>query len=212
MRMPHIYIWRKAPFIRIFIALVEGILIQWHFQLKPTTCFSILFVCICVSAVVFYAPLVKRYRLNHFNGALLLISFSAFGALLTWKNDIRNSEDWVGRHYNSSAVLVVTLEEKPVEKTRSFKANASVFELLENGECIPVIGRIIIYFKKDSLVIAMSYGSRLFIRKELQEIRNSGNPGGFDYKQYCLFQKITHQVFLKPGDYTVLSTVHKKWL
>src|SRR4029078_499308 len=159
MRLPHIYIWRKAPFLRIFIALVAGILVQWHCQLKPASWFSILFACIGSSTIFFYAPLVKRYRLNYFNGALLLISFSAIGALLAWKNDIRNSEDWVGHHYNSLAVLVATLEEKPVEKTRSFKANASVSELLENGRCIPVIGRIIIYFKKDSLVPSMNYGS-----------------------------------------------------
>jgi hypothetical protein len=71
---------------------------------------------------------------------------------------------------------------------------------------------IIIYFKKDSLLPAMNYGSRLVIRRELQEIRNSGNPGGFDYKQYCLFQKITHQVFLNVGDYALLSSIRKKWL
>jgi ComEC/Rec2-related protein len=31
----------------------------------------------------------------------------------------------------------------------------------------------------------------------LQEIKNAGNPGGFDYKRYSLFQGITHQAFLK---------------
>ena len=210
--MPSIYIWRKAPFIRIFIALVAGILIQWHLQLTPTTLFSFLFSCFGASVLFFYIPLLKRYRLGYFNGLLLLICFSAFGALLTWKNDIRNSDGWLGYHYNSTAVLLVTLEENPVEKIMSFKANANVLQLHENGRIIPVTGRIILYFRKDSISPAVNYGSQLIVRKELQEIRNSGNPGGFDYKQYCQFQGITHQVFLKPGDYTVLSTVQKKWL
>jgi competence protein ComEC len=212
MRMPDIYIWRKAPFMRIFIALVTGILIQWHLQLTPITLFSVLFACLVASVLFFYIPPVSRYRLGYFNGALLLICFSAFGALLTWRNDIRNRDSWFGHHYDSSAALVVTLEEKPVEKIRSFKANASVFELVENGRCVHVAGRIILYFQKDSVLPALSYGSQLVIRKELQEIKNSGNPGGFDYKQYCLFQKITHQVFLKQGDYVVLPTEHRKWL
>jgi len=212
MRKPYLYIWRKAPFIRIFIALVSGILIQWHLQLRATAWFSILLVCAGLSVLLFYIPLVTRYRLGYFNGALLLICFAAFGAVLTWKNDIRNSDAWLGRHYDSAAAVVVTLEEKPVEKTNSFKANASVSEMFENGRSISVIGSIIIYFKKDSLLPAMNYGSRLVIRRELQEIRNSGNPGGFDYKQYCLFQKITHQVFLNVGDYALLSSIHKKWL
>ena len=48
--------------------------------------------------------------------------------------------------------------------------------------------------------------------KPLQEIKNSGNPGGFDYKRYSLFQGITHQVYLKPGEFTVLASTNKKWL
>ncbi|RYF85220.1 MAG: ComEC/Rec2 family competence protein [Chitinophagaceae bacterium] len=35
-------------------------------------------------------------------------------------------------------------------------------------------------------------------------MKNAGNPGSFDYKTYCLFQGITHQVFLTGEDYLVL--------
>ena len=210
--MPGIYIWRKAPFIRIFISLVAGILAQWHLQLTPLNWSITLFVCVGASILFFYTPLVKRFRLGYLNGGLLLISFVAFGALLTWKHDIRNSGNWMGHHYNLSALVVVTLEEKPVEKTKSFKASASISELVEKGKSLPVTGRVIIYFKKDSLLRVLNYGSQLIVRKSLQEIKNSGNPGGFDYKQYCLFQEITHQVYLKHGEYTVLPTTNKKWL
>ena len=58
----------------------------------------------------------------------------------------------------------------------------------------------------------MSYGSQLIIRKPLQEIKNSGNPGGFDYKRYCLFREITHQAYLKPDEFSVLTSSNKKWL
>ena len=38
-----------------------------------------------------------------------------------------------------------------------------------------------------------------------QEISNSGNPGAFDYRKYCLFQGITHQVYLTGRDFLVLE-------
>ncbi len=212
MAVPGIYIWRKAPFIRIFIALVCGILAQWQLQLAPMAWLTVLFGTAVASFFFFYIPLASRYRLGYFNGGLLLISFSAFGALLTWKHDIRNSANWIGHRYDSSSCLIVTLEEKPVEKTMSFKANASVSALFKEGRTIHVSGRIILYFKKDSLLPPLTYGSRVIVRQKIQEIKNTGNPGGFDYKQYCLFQKITHQVFLKKNDYTVVPTVDKKWL
>ena len=49
---------------------------------------------------------------------------------------------------------------------------------------------------KKTAVYQLDYGSQLVISKPLQEIKNSGNPGGFDYKRYSLFQGITHQVYL----------------
>ncbi len=77
---------------------------------------------------------------------------------------------------------------------------------------MPVQGKIILYFKKDSLVPPIVYGSQIIFKKALQEIKNSGNPGGFDYKRYSLFQGITHQVYLKPGDFSLLASTNKKWL
>ncbi len=106
--------------------------------------------------------------------------------------------------------LVVTVDEPPVEKTRSVKANALVNYLLRDGRSFPVKGKIILYFKKESLP-APVYGSRLLINKPLQEIKNAGNPGGFDYKRYSLFQGITHQVYLTTGDVELLPGKEESW-
>jgi competence protein ComEC len=115
-----------------------------------------------------------------------------------------------GHYYIRNSVA--TLDETPVEKTNSLKANACISMMVENGKNTPVNGKVILYFKRDSLLPAMSYGSQLVIRKPLQEIKNSGNPGGFDYKQYCLFREITHQVYLKPDEFSVLTTSNRHWL
>ncbi|MFI5132942.1 MAG: ComEC/Rec2 family competence protein, partial [Chitinophagales bacterium] len=123
-----------------------------------------------------------------------------------WYNDIRHERQWLGNFYKETDELVASLDEPPVEKTKSVKANATVAFLIENGKRIPVKGKIILYFQKDSLPQGLAYGSQIVFTKPLQEIKNSGNPGGFDYKQYCLFQKITHQVYLKPGEFTLLPS------
>ena len=70
-------------------------------------------------------------------------------------------------------------------------------------------GKIILYLGKDSSYRNLSYGSRLVINKPLQEIKNSGNPGGFDYKRYSLFHGITHQVFLTRKDYEILPELNR---
>lgn len=39
----------------------------------------------------------------------------------------------------------------------------------------------------------------------MQEIKNAGNPGGFDYKRYSLFHGITHQVYLEENEFELLK-------
>ena len=43
----------------------------------------------------------------------------------------------------------------------------------------------------------LKYGDKILINKKLQEIKNSGNPGAFNYQRYSAFQQIFHNVFLK---------------
>jgi competence protein ComEC len=103
--------------------------------------------------------------------------------------------------------VLVSLDEPLVEKAKSFKANATVNYLIRDNRVIRVKGKIIVYFKKDSSaeMRAIDYGSQIIFNRALQEIRNSGNPGAFDFKRYSLFQGITHQVFLQPAEFIQLK-------
>ena len=154
-------------------------------------------------------PFFERYRLSAVSGLAVTILFIALGGLLSWYKNIHHDENWFGKHYTDKNTLVVTLLENPVEKTKSYKATASIDFILKNDSCIKTKGTIILYFKKDSSISILEYGSQLIINKPLQEIKNSGNPGGFDYKRYSLFQGITHQVYLKENEFTILPTTNK---
>jgi competence protein ComEC len=54
------------------------------------------------------------------------------------------------------------------------------------------------------LVQQLHYGDRILINKNLQAIKNSGNPGAFNYQRYAAFQQTFHNVFLKEKDWVVL--------
>ena len=138
--------------------------------------------------------------------------FMAIGGLLAWYQNIQHADNWFGRNYIKQNSLIVTLLEDPVEKIKSYKANASVDLILHNHRFIKTKGTIILYFKKDSTLPGLDYGSQLIISKPLQEIKNSGNPGGFDYKRHSLFQGITHQVYLKENEFKILPTTNKRFV
>lgn len=211
MSLPVIHIWKKAPFIRFLIPLIAGIILQWHLQIQPVLLWSLLSVSALIILIFFFVPFFERYKLSGLNGLSIACLFIATGGLLSWYKNIHHDKDWFGNEYRSSNTMVVTLDENPVEKTKSYKANASVNFILKNDSLIETKGTIILYFKKDSLLPHLTYGSQLVINKPLQEIKNSGNPGGFDYKRYSLFQGITHQVYLKENEFEVLSTTDKNF-
>lgn len=212
MPIQEIYFWKKAPFVRMLISLMTGIIMQWFWQLPPAVWHLLLAGCLLTVISFFYFPLFKRYRFGFLNGIAILLPFIAIGALLVWQHDIRHSKNWVGHQQKENSSFVVTLEETPVEKNKSFKADASVTHLIENNKAIPLKGKIIVYFKKDTLLPVLEYGSQIVFRKSLQEIKNAGNPGGFDYKRYSLFHGITHQVYLKTEEFIALQETNKKWL
>ena len=216
MRSKGVAIWKKAPFLRLLLPLIAGIIIQWYIQASLATWLVILILPFVIFVILFYLPAFSIFRLSFLNGICIILVFFSLGGLLTWQHDIRNAPNWFGNIFTGDNLVVVTLQEPVIEKTKSFKALASVNAVQKNNSFITVTGNIILYFEKDPGIQIPGYGSRLILLKPLQPIKNSGNPGGFDYKQYCLFQDITHQVFLKKEEFFVIAgkreSVLKKFL
>ena len=211
MSFPVIHIWKKAPFIRFLVPLIAGIILQWHVQIQPPVLWIVLSISAITTVSFFFIPFFNRFKLSVVSGFAVTVLFLALGGLLSWYKNIQHDKEWFGKKYNNESSLVVTLVEDPVEKTKSYKANASVEFILKNDTWIKSKGTIILYFRKDSSLPALVYGSQLVIAKPLQEIRNAGNPGGFDYKRYSLFQGITHQVYLKENEFAILPTTNKSF-
>lgn len=202
------YFWNKSPFIKLLIALISGIILHWYLQVSFLVWLLGVLLLLFVSIVHQLLPFTLRVKYVMVNGISALVLFVCIGGLLAWRKDIRNNGNWLGAHYKNGDVLIAALDEQPVEKTKSFKANAVITDIVRNNTAIPVKGKIIIYFQKDSS-FKLSYGNKIVITKPLQEIKNSGNPGGFDYKRYSLFQGITHQVYLKSNEYEMLNDTKK---
>jgi competence protein ComEC len=200
-----VYFWKKTPFIRLLLPLVTGIIVQWYWHIPLITWWLLSGISITFIVFFFLFSFFQRYKTGWLNGIAIATVFTSIGALLIWHNDIRNNNRWFGNFYSENTSLVVSVDEPLVEKAKSFKANANVSYVIKEGSSIKVKGKIILYFKKDTLLQPVNYGTQIILHQPLQEIKNSGNPGSFDYKRYALFQRITHQVYLGPGDFKILN-------
>jgi competence protein ComEC len=192
-------VWKPAPILRYLLPLIVGLIVARYAAISilmasiVSSCFVLLF------AVTYFS----KYRTRVWFGITTSLVFMAMGFWLFFLHDKSGWNDFAGKHYQPGYSVIATLKEPLVEKPNSYKAEAAIEILSDQHTTKKVTGNIIIYIQKDSLRPTLEYGSRIIFNKTLQPIKNAGNPGGFDYKQYAAYQGIYYQVFLKVDEYLV---------
>jgi len=204
-----VYLWNKAPAVRLLIALMAGIVLQWHLQIPLIVLLPAISVCFFAVLLYSFLSLKSQYQFSPIAGVVITVLVLLLGCILVWLKDVRHNDHWIGRKYVDNNFVCVTLQEPLVEKANSFKALTSINAMWHSDRFEKAEGQVIIYFKKDSLAEQLHYGSQIIFNKTLQEIKNAGNPGSFDYKRYSLFQGITHQAYLNENDFKILPTENK---
>jgi len=198
------YWWTKAPFLRIIISLIAGIIFQWYYPFTIEVLIISGFVLFFVVSSYSLLPVSQRFRFSTLAGVCICLLVADVGAILTWKEDIRNDKQWFGHRLENHPKLIISLDEPLVEKAASYKAIAIVRYVSDSNTVHFAEGNVLLYIKKNAAK-GLSYGSRIVVHKPLQTVRNSGNPGAFDYQRYCFFQGITHQIYLTERDFTILK-------
>ena len=198
-------LWKKAPFVRLLLPLILGILLQWYLQISVTV--SILgLLCFSAAYCLFnLLPLAVKFKLQVLQAIILNLILIAFGLLITWQNNVQNSKNWFGNHYQATDYLIVRIDEQLIQKGKSYKAGGYVEAIIHNDSVKKTKGKVLLYFAKDSLAPPLQYGDKILINKSLQQIKNTGNPGAFNYQRYAAFQSTFHNVFLKQKDWVKLE-------
>lgn len=191
--------------------MATGVMLQWYLQ--TSLVISIIGLGISLTTFFMMGALrnFKSWKWAPWRGLVLTMALLSAGMIITWLKDARNDQDWLGKQYQPGDLVMVAIDEPLVAKEKSYKATASVMYVFKEGKKINASGSIIIYLKKDSLNYTLRAGDRILFSRDLQEIRNAGNPGGFDYKRYALFNGITHQVYLTDKNYHRLSGNDLPW-
>ncbi len=205
MRNFWIPVWKKAPFVRLLLPVITGIILQWHYQFNVQ---QILVVAGCFTpAFLFFRlfPLALRFNFQALQGLLINLVLIALGLFITYQKDIKHKQNWYGNVYKDSSYITATISEPLQEKNKSYKAEAVVNNVLYKHSQQNTTGKIIIYFDKDSSSpITLQYGDEIFFIKNLQQIKNSGNPGAFDYQRYAAYHQIFNNIYLKKNDWVLL--------
>ncbi|MDQ2862791.1 MAG: ComEC family competence protein [Bacteroidota bacterium] len=202
----HINIWKKAPFLRLLLPVIAGIILEFYFRLQLNFIISLAAACVLTYIIFYLLPLVHRFKLQAVGGIIITIFMVNAGCFILWQKDIRNHSNWYGNFYNNTSYIIATITEPPIEKNKSFKVIADVARIVQKDTAYNTTGKLLLYFAKDSFPANIGYGSKLIIKKQIQEIKNSGNPAAFNYARYCAFRQIFHQAYLKRNNWILLDS------
>ena len=201
-------VWKKAPFIRLLLPLMAGIIVEWYlrFELPELIIAGSGFL---TGILAFqFLPVVLKFKLTWLLGILMNLLLVALGATVTYQKDIRHHSNWYGNFYNDSDHIVATIITPIHQKNKFSRAEVLVEKVIHNDSICHSTGSMIIYFEDSSQSIALKYGDRILIDKAPDKIKNTGNPGGFDFARYCAFRNIFHSTFLKRNNRAALSNVY----
>lgn len=203
MRPPGLFDWKEAPFLRFIPPFIIGIIVQWYGSFPIQIGWISATCCGFGLMLLSLLPLSLQFRFRLINGMFLNGLLFTAGLLLTHYKDIRHQQQWFQHYYTAGDTIIATIGEPLAEKAKSYSTTATVQAVIKGGHIQPTRGRIILYLQKDSLGPNLYYGSQLMFIKVPEPIRNTGNPGSFNYARYCAFKNIYHQVYLERQEYTV---------
>ena len=207
MELASSYFWKEAPFTRLFLPFALGIIAQEKLHLSVIVSVVIIFLSLIGLGLLASFNSFNWYRRRHLAGMFLMALFFGCGSL-----QLHFFQRKLGSYITSDqtrSVCRVVLTEPLSEKSNSYKATGRLIEIKKSDSSFQTNERILIYFKKDSICKKLDYGDQLIFSKSFQSIRNSGNPGAFNYQEYCARQGIFQQVFLNSNDFILLKEKDK---
>ncbi len=199
-----ITIWKTAPFLRLVIPLVAGIVIEKYFHLEPiflipVFCLSVLLIILCniLSPQVFFG-------VNWMAGLAIQFAIFSFGRMVMYVHQDITIEESSCFSKNCSNLLLLRLLSDPVRKQKSWKAVAKITGLLKDQHCFVENEKVLVYFDKNLDARQVYKGSMIITWENLQPIRNV-KAVDFDYVGYCHLRQIYGQFFLKENDFSVIG-------
>lgn len=198
-------VWRKAPFIRIVLFFIFGIL-----SYPLITHSGIIWVCSIGTIAGFAYWLLhlkqvhQRFASTNFFSFLIYLFILCVGYFAAWSHDCLNDKTYFGHQLTCSNGFEVQLTSYPEQKSKYTKFTADVVMAIGKGKQNKTQGTCLLYIPKDTAFQRLKPGDHLLIFNRLQLITNSNSPGAFDYAGYCHQRQLYYQAFLRNGEVKII--------
>ncbi len=200
-------LWNKAPFLRLVLPLLAGVVSGIENNAEPGVMYAILFGVTLLMVLTVFLPLPFRYRQHgDWQGVLIYIFVFTCGWTLADSSEELKYENHFS-HYilteDPSALLSVRVIEPPQPKEKTVKMIVQVEGILQSNSYNEVTGRLMLYLKPDSNRILPGYGDYLIVKGLPQRVESPRNPNQFDYQNHLSNKQVYHQMFVQQNHWQI---------
>lgn len=200
-------IWEKSPMLRLLPPLVSGILWYDKFGIPATYSTGIFIISVAVF-VCFIGTGIYSFYKRKWNVVQFLVTqvmIFILGAGICYSKDDRRDPHWMGNQAGSAKTIAGVVATPPLEKSKTIKYEIKALKALDDKGSKPITGTAFVYLYKKGFSGNIQLGDTILVPDKWQSINNSGNPFGFNYRQYCRRRNIFYQQFLSPAEISVYA-------
>jgi competence protein ComEC len=203
------YIWETAPFFRLLLPFLAGILayfyLPWH--LSTIYCYA----GVALVSVLLLIPLLLQQAL-HSDGVVMVCMVGFLfgcGGSISAANDVRNDPEWFGYHLSPNAKWLARVAATPAEKDNSWKLTVDIIGCVDGGRVAYTVGKAFVYVAKNDSSTVVHRGDTLLLPGRWEALTDAGNPFEFSYAAYCARNNIRYRQWCPAADILVFGPVNE---
>lgn len=193
----------KAPMIRLIFPFILGIILGSMFPFGNALALGV--ACGVLLCAMFYLAYF-RLKQTLWYPFVFFLSFALAGFSLASLDSPQRNPDDFSHFVGEDNWLEVVVKEMPTQSTNTMKAMVEVTRIGDSAGWHESSGKMMVFFRKDSLAYGLHYGDRLLVRGSPHEVSAPQNPYQFDYRKYLERKGICHQLYLTSEQYRVLES------
>ena len=201
--------WSKAPFVRILIPFIAGLLIYrsgWNFADHSWIMPSLIALMLTYAAWLFIFKSLNTYKTRFLQGAIIMYCILSFGWLTAHYSDLRNRNDFIGNLTTNQAIeLILKIDNTVEQKNSNMKTTATALAVKNDSVWTRCSGKILLYIANPDTAPTLTYGDVIAVKCYLNEVQNPLFNSDFNYKKYLADKNIFHQTYIRDDHYTLLE-------
>ncbi len=188
----------RAPYIRICLPLMAGILLQWKlrlvYQIPELSCLYLI-------AILFAMIILLKQRGRWLSGLFMQLTILLLGILILQSRTHTFAEQ---KHLlkDRQSCLLASVDSEPKVSERFVRLTVRTQGLLtEDADCETYERSVSVFLPKDSISANLQYGDQLVLYSRFDSLRPTANDYDFDYQLWQSYQNIYSQSFVKSGEW-----------